>query len=512
MLGVLVLVYVFNFLDRQVLAILAEDIKADLGLGDSQIGFLYGTAFAVFYAVFGIPLGRLADVWVRRTIISLGLATWSLMTAASGLAGNFTQLAGARIGVGIGEASASPSAFSLLSDWFPPERRATVMAIYSSGLYIGAGLGLYVGGTVVDNWNQAWPDGNAPLGLAGWQAAFMVVGMPGLLLAAWVRTLREPRRGAGDGPSAAQAAAEELAGEEVRPVRVLFKELAKVLPPFAVLTLARAGASRAMLLGNAATAAGLAMAAWLLTLWLGDPVQWVALGVGVYASACWVQNLALGDPGTFSTIFRARSLRTAVLGFSLLSFGSYGAGLWVVPWFLRNFDLSAGEAGKTLGLIAAVGGWAGATFGGLAADWWRARKPQGRLYFAVVAALLPLPFVVAMVRTDSLTMAYALYVGAGTANGLWLGAAVSTVQDLVLPRMRAVASAVYLLMLTFIGLAMGPYTVGRLSEASGDLGHAIELCLLANLVAVVLFLLASRGLAADEDKLAAQKAQAAGAA
>jgi MFS family permease len=511
-LGVLVLVYVFNFLDRQVLAILAEDIKADLGLGDSQIGFLYGTAFAVFYAVFGIPLGRLADVWVRRTVISLGLATWSLMTAASGLAGNFAQLAGARIGVGVGEASASPSAYSLLSDWFPPERRATVMAIYSSGLYIGVGLGLYVGGTVVDNWNQAWPDGNAPLGLAGWQAAFMVVGMPGLLMAVWVRTLREPRRGAGDGPAAVRAAAAELAGQEERPGRVLLNELAKVLPPFAVLTLARAGASRAMLAGNAATAAGLAMAAWLLTLWLGDPVQWVALGVGVYASACWVQNLALGDPVTFSTIFRARSLRTAVLGFSLLSFGSYGTGFWVVPWFLRNFDLSAGEAGKTLGLIAAVGGWAGATFGGFAADWWRARKPEGRLYFAVVAALLPLPFVVAMVRTDSLTMAYALYVGAGTANGLWLGAAVSTVQDLVLPRMRAVASAVYLLMLTFIGLAMGPYTVGRLSEASGDLGHAIELCLLANLGAIVLFLLASRGLVADEDKLAAQKAQAAGAA
>src|SRR5215470_7449239 len=141
-LGLLVIVYVLNFLDRQILSILAERIKADLGLTDAQIGFLYGTAFAVFYSVFGIPLGRLADVWVRTRLIALGLAVWSLMTTASAFARGFAQLTAARIGVGVGEASASPAAFSLLSDYFPPARRATVLAIYSSGIYIGAGLGL----------------------------------------------------------------------------------------------------------------------------------------------------------------------------------------------------------------------------------------------------------------------------------------------------------------------------------------------------------------------------------
>jgi len=124
-LGVLVLVYVFNFLDRQILSILAERIKADLGLSDAQIGFLYGTAFAVFYALFGIPLGRLADVWDRRRLISVGLSFWSLMTAASALARNFTQLTAARFGVGVGEASASPAAYSLLCDYFPVARRAS---------------------------------------------------------------------------------------------------------------------------------------------------------------------------------------------------------------------------------------------------------------------------------------------------------------------------------------------------------------------------------------------------
>ena len=156
-LGVLVLVYVFNFIDRNILSILAEDIKADLGITDAQIGFLYGTVFAVFYAVFGIPLARFADVWSRRSLIAIGLSFWSAMTAASGLARSFPVLAACRIGVGIGEASASPAAYSMLSDYYPPRLRATVIAIYASGVYIGAGIGLVLGGYILDAWAAAYP-------------------------------------------------------------------------------------------------------------------------------------------------------------------------------------------------------------------------------------------------------------------------------------------------------------------------------------------------------------------
>src|SRR4029453_2527443 len=197
-LGVLVVVYVFNFLDRQILAILAERIRADLGASDDGLGFLCGPPSAVFFAGFGIPLGRLADVWDRRNLIAVGLAVWSLMTALSGVARSFPALAPARTGVGIGEASAAPAAYSLLSDSFPAARRATALAVYSSGIYLGAGLGLVVGGLVVDRWDAAFPVA-APFGLRGWQVAFFVVGLPGLLLALWVRTLREPTRGAGEG-------------------------------------------------------------------------------------------------------------------------------------------------------------------------------------------------------------------------------------------------------------------------------------------------------------------------
>src|SRR5918997_1185130 len=181
---VLVLVYIINFIDRQILSILVTDIKADLSVTDAQIGFLYGTAFAVFYALFGIPLGRLADSWYRGRLMAMGLALWSSMTALSGFANSFGMLAAARIGVGIGEASASPAAYSMISDRFPKERRATALSIYSSGLYIGGALRLPIGGAGPSGWNAAYPNSAAaPLGLAGWQAAFLAVGVPGLIIA-----------------------------------------------------------------------------------------------------------------------------------------------------------------------------------------------------------------------------------------------------------------------------------------------------------------------------------------
>lgn len=181
----LVVVYVFNFVDRTILSILLEPIKAEFDLSDTQLGFLSGLAFALFYTFLGIPIARWADRGVRRSIISLAVLIWSGMTALTGFAQSFTMLLGARIGVGVGEAGCSPPAHSLLSDYFPPERRATALATYSLGIPIGSGIGYLAGG-----WLAEWFD---------WRTAFIVVGMPGVLLAAVVRlTLREPIRGAYD--------------------------------------------------------------------------------------------------------------------------------------------------------------------------------------------------------------------------------------------------------------------------------------------------------------------------
>lgn len=184
-LALLFVAYVFNFIDRQVLGILLESIKRDLDVSDSIMGLLTGPAFAVFYATLGIPIARLADSWVRRTIIALGLALWSAMTAFSGMAQNLVQLAGARIGVGVGEAALSPPAHSLLSDYFPLEKRSTALGIYAVGIHVGTMFGFKGGGVLDDAF--------------GWRWAFVIVGLPGLLLALLVRfTVREPRRGRTD--------------------------------------------------------------------------------------------------------------------------------------------------------------------------------------------------------------------------------------------------------------------------------------------------------------------------
>ncbi len=181
-LGVLVVVYTFNFVDRQILAILLPAIKAEFGVGDAVLGFLAGTAFALFYATLGVPIALLADRWNRRNLIALSLTLWSGMTALSGFAGNIVQLALARIGVGVGEAGCSPAAHSMIADYYPPEQRASAMGIFTLGISAGIMLAYLTGGWVVQN--------------IGWREAFLIVGVPGLLLALLMRlTVREPPRG-----------------------------------------------------------------------------------------------------------------------------------------------------------------------------------------------------------------------------------------------------------------------------------------------------------------------------
>lgn len=182
-LAILTLVYTFNHIDRQILLILVEPIKAELGISDSAIGLLTGFAFAVFYATFGIPIAMWADRGNRRNILSLALATWSGMTALSGLALNFWQLMIARMGVGIGEAGGTPPATSIISDLYAPKERAFALGIYTSGIGLGILAGFAIGAYVY----QAF----------GWRTAFFVAGVPGLLLAILVRlSIREPKRGA----------------------------------------------------------------------------------------------------------------------------------------------------------------------------------------------------------------------------------------------------------------------------------------------------------------------------
>jgi predicted MFS family arabinose efflux permease len=178
----LTLVYAFNFVDRQILVILQEPIKLEMGLSDSQLGLLSGFSFALVYITAGIPIAFWADRSNRRNIIAAALTIWSGMTALSALAQNYGQLLLARIGVGIGEAGGSPPAHSMISDYYPPHKRGTALAIYSTGVHLGILLGFIGGGLVA----QAY----------GWRVAFMAMGLPGIVLAVvFVFTVQEPRRG-----------------------------------------------------------------------------------------------------------------------------------------------------------------------------------------------------------------------------------------------------------------------------------------------------------------------------
>src|SRR5689334_13096231 len=185
----LTLVYVFNFIDRQLIVILQESIKKELKLTDTQLGMLSGFTFAIFYVTLGIPIARLADRTNRKNTVAGSLGLWSVTTAVSGLARNFVQLLFARIGVGVGEAGGSPAAHAMISDYFPPIRRSTALSVYSTGIYFGILIGFLMGGYL----NQH----------LGWRMAFLALGIPGVLFSLlFYATVKEPRRGATDVDSA----------------------------------------------------------------------------------------------------------------------------------------------------------------------------------------------------------------------------------------------------------------------------------------------------------------------
>jgi MFS family permease len=497
-LGVLVLVYIFNFIDRQIMSILAEDIKADLGVGDAEIGFLYGTVFGVFYALFGIPLGRLADMWHRINLLSIGLALWSGMTALSGFAQSFGQLALARVGVGVGEASASPVAFSVLSDYFPKEKRATALAIYSSGLYLGGGISLFTGGLIKDQWNLAFP-GGGPMGLVGWQAAFLAVGIPGLILAIWVRTLKEPIRGLSEGI---------VSPTEPRPWPKFFTELSSVIPPFTLFHAASFG--RAALMKNLIGLAIIAAIAYGAYALFGRGPQWIALGTGAYAVFSWSQSLKQRDPATHALIWGTPTFLMAVVGFGLISFKGYAIGFWGAPYALRTFpNVDAASVGFFLGSGGALGGFLGVIFGGRMADALRRNNPAGRIIVAFIALFVTAPLIWLQFSTTSLTLFYIVAFLNSITGSMWVGIAAATSQDLVLPRMRGAATATYFLGTTIIGLGLGPFTVGMLSEAFGDLGKAnIAILAILPISATLLYLVYRQLPAAEASRI--ERARAAG--
>lgn len=500
-LALLMVIYAFNFLDRQVITIIAPYLKVDMGVSDAQLGLLFGTAFALFYAVFGLPLAKLADGWSRVRTISIGLGFWSMMTALSGFTASFAQLGAARIGVGVGEASASPASYSLLQDYFPKSVRGTVLALYSAGIYIGSGASLIFGGAVIKYWEAHYTPATAPLGLAGWQATYLAFGIPGILLAIlmWL-TVREPVRGAIDGlPTPGLP----------NPVRAVLAEFAAMLPPWNWRGFAQLAPGRGALIRNIGLFCGLIVAAVVVVQFTDgllapakravvgqigslpittNMIQWAALVIGIYCVGSWVQTIRLRDPVSYVLMANPGFIGLTIAG-GLMSYISYGLSPFIFLYAKHRFGVGA-EGGLTLGLLTAIGGGLGASLGGVMGDWLRKYHPGGRVLVMIFAALGSAVTIYGSYSVNSLSAFYAFAGINMFLHIMWLGPCAASVQDLVLPRMRGTATAVFFLGTTILGLGLGPYLVGLVSDVTGDLRFA-----LMGTLAVMPLILAAMGVA-----------------
>jgi MFS family permease len=494
-LAVLVVVYILNFIDRQILAILAVDIKRDLGLSDADLGFLGGAAFGVFYALFGVPLGRLADRWHRVRLLTIGLLLWSTATALSGLARNLLTLSLARMGVGVGEATASPTAYSLISDYFPSRQRATALAIYSSGLYIGGGVSLLIGANISKWWDATYPGGGIG-GLVGWQAAFVLVGLPGILLALWVASLREPAR------------QPDPASGERHALVDFFIDLSTLLPPFTVIHAAKRGVKAVGI--NLAVGSALTAFALLMIRLTGNVPQWLAIAFGYYAVFSWASTLRQKDPATFRLIWGTPTFICTALGYGLISLGAYALALWSAPYAETVLKLPKDELAFVLGGSGAASGFLGVILGGRMSDWLRQRNPSGRILVVMFGILAPIIPIWIGFTTASAVLFYLMNFLAGLFAATALGAAAATTQDLVLPRMRGTATASFFLATTLVGLGLGPYMVGAISDLSGSLRIGVLSLIGVAPISLALLIHAYRSLPEAEATLA-ERARAAAA-
>ncbi|MDB5683234.1 MAG: transporter [Sphingomonas bacterium] len=475
-----------SLLDRQIITILAVDIKRDLNLNDTEIGLLYGTFFAIFYSLFSMPLGRLADGWVRTRQIALSLAGWSLATAACAFATGFGSMALARTAVAVGEAGSAPASTSLLGDIFPRSMRGTIFAIAALAATIGIAMSSALGGLVVDNWNAAFPGGRGWFGLVGWQAAFIAASIPGLILALLLAFVREPVRGLADGI---------IVPPQPRPFARAAVEVLPLLPGLSILRLRqldagpRAIASNVAMLGGAILFAAVTIAIFTslapperLLVYArigGFPitshfVQWAVVAFGLFAILSWVQSQRLSDRPAARVMWSSPAfIATLVVaaGFNVII---YGMMAWIAPFAVTTYKASLSDVGVRIGLIALTLGPVGTLAGGWIADRLRRVHPAGRLWVLLFATALPAPLAwmtFTQTTLDGFTFWFAVMSVVLTP---WLPCLNATMQDLVLPRMRGSATALGMLTTTIFGMGTGPYLVGMMSDVSGDLGGAIR--------------------------------------
>lgn len=486
-----------NYLDRYIVSILAESIKADLKLDDAQLGFLLGTAFAIFYSIVGIAMGGIADRLSRKKVMAFGLALWSGMTALGGAATSFAGLAAARIGVGVGEAAANPCSHSLLSDVFPPRNRSLALGIYLAGTFLGGALAMAVGGYFLQHWSSSMCTAVPIAGacdLAAWKAALFCVGLPGLPLALLLLTMREP-------PRAVPARADSTA--------VILREFSAALPPFTLWTVAREG-GKPSLVRNLQLMALVALAATALVVLTGDYAQWIAFGVGTYVVVTWGQIQSLRDRPLFAVTFGDRTFVYAMVATALIACVGGAVNVWAAPFAMRTYAMKASELGASLGIIHTGAAVIGVIAGGWLADAWKQRDARAPLGMAALSMLFSLVSVPVMLLASDIGVFLAAYGLVSLAGAMWSGASAAMVQDLVLPRMRGSAAACYSLIAIVVSSGTGPYWAGKVSAVTGSLTAGMLSLLVLAPIAFVFLWLASKRLPSDTPEARLALARAAG--
>lgn len=407
-LGILVLGYIFNVIDRGVFGIVLQPVKEEFLLSDTQLGVLSGLAFAIFYAFMGIPMARLADAWSRTNVLTIAISLWSVATALCGAATGFFSLLFARIGTAVGESGGTPPSHSLISDYFPTKTRGTALSIYAMAVPVGTALGSFASG-----WLNL---------IIGWRYTFVAVGLPGLLIAALLKlTVREPRRGLSD-------LAEESGGsQETPPVMSVFRYL------------------------------------------------------------CTKRS--------FMHMSFAAALHAVVW---------YSGSAWNASFFIRSHGMDTAAAGSWLAMFALIG-TIGTFSGGFLADRLSAKKDDKRWYMWVpgIACVVMVPFQFLAYLAPDMTVVVPSFTIMVILAAMFFGPSFAVAQSLATLRMRAMSTSILLFVQTLIGLSLGPWVAGLISDylrpTAGDasLSYGLVLVGLCNIWAALHYFLGARSFRED---------------
>jgi len=482
-LGLLALINLLNYLDRNVIFALFEPIKRDLGLTDTQLGWL-GSAYILVFSVAALPFGVISDLRSRRAVIAAGVAVWSAFTALGGAVRNFGQLFTCRAAVGIGEAAFGPAAASLVADYFPGKGRAVAMGVLSSGIALGGVLGIGLGGVLEKHY--------------GWRVAFLVVGVPGFLCAMAAARLIDPTRRPSGLP--VRAAVAGLAGGLTALRRQFVCTIVGALAGFATAVALDQGfgADSKLDIAVFGAAVGLGLA--------GDILRWVRLiRRGKIATTPLGGDIgsALDDiVGAGKRVLGTPTLMYVFVAGAMISFGMNGIVGWGPTFIARELNLTSSQAATLLGKWGLLSGTAGTLFGGALADWLRRYTDRGRVITVALGLLIGAPAAIWLLTVRDQAIFVPVFFGAFFFLSWYNGPLTAVIFDVAPARVGATVAGAYLLFIHLAGDAIAFPLVGALSDRFG-IDRAVFVLPCVALLGGLVVLGAARTVGADMKRVAA---------